>query len=281
MTPPSSPPCWTRTRSPRPSRATASATGSRASPSARTWPRGWRSPTARSSAGCARASAGRSARRAWGRSGPSSCRARGGRGLGGALYEVAHAHLLDVGARVLGSWTTAEAGARFLSARGYAASRTQEILRLDVASADLSGLDGLRARLERDGYELVPLSAVADRVDELYALDAGATADVPGTFAEDDVRLEDWLAEAIAHPQLSHEGSTVVLLRGEPVAYSLPARRAGVADGRERDDGNPSRPTPQGARSAWRSSARSPGRGRRATRRSSRRATRTTRGCST
>jgi GNAT superfamily N-acetyltransferase len=144
-----------------------------------------------------------------------------GRGLGGALYEVAHAHLLDVGARVLGSWTTAEAGARFLSARGYAASRTQEILRLDVASADLSGLDGLRARLERNGYELVPLSSVADRVAELYALDAGATADVPGTFAEDDVRLEDWLAEAIAHPQLSHEGSTVVLRRGEPVAYSF------------------------------------------------------------
>jgi GNAT superfamily N-acetyltransferase len=146
-------------------------------------------------------------------------RARG-RGLGGALYEEAHEHLKGVGARVLGSWTTGEAGARFLAARGYRPSRTQEILRLDVASADLSDLDDLRAGLALEGYELVALSAVADRAQELYALDAGATADVPGSFAEDDVRLDDWLAEALGHPQLTREGSTVVLFRGEPVAYA-------------------------------------------------------------
>lgn len=147
-------------------------------------------------------------------------RARG-RGLGAALYESAYAHLRAVGARVLGSWTTGEEGARFLAARRFRASRTQEILRLDVASADLSGLEGLRAGLAREGYELVPLAAVVDRVRELHALDAGATADVPGTFTEDDVRLEDWLAEALAHPQLSLAGSTVVLHRGEPVAYAF------------------------------------------------------------
>jgi GNAT superfamily N-acetyltransferase len=143
------------------------------------------------------------------------------RGLGGALYDAADAHLRDVGARVLGSWTTGEAGGRFLAARRFSVSRTQEVLRLDVASANLSGLDNLLRRLERGGYELVPLSAVAERAPELYALDAAATADVPGTFAEDDVRAEDWLAEALGHPQLAREGSTVVLFRGEPVAYAF------------------------------------------------------------
>lgn len=147
-------------------------------------------------------------------------RARG-RGLGAALYNAAHAHLRGVGMRVLGSWTTGRPGARFLAARGFSPTRKQEILRLDIASADLTGLDQLRAGLESEGYELVPLAAVADRVRELYALDAGATADVPGTFAEDDVRLEDWRVEALGHPQLSHDGSTVVLHRGEPVAYAF------------------------------------------------------------
>lgn len=142
-------------------------------------------------------------------------------GLGTGLYDRAYAHLLAVGARVLESWSIEEDGDRFLCARGFRATRTQEILRLDLASADLSALDGLRAAREAEGYRLLPLAAVADRPEELYALDAGATADVPGTFREDDVRLEDWLTEAFGHPQLTHEGSFVVVAAGEPVAHSL------------------------------------------------------------
>ncbi|HXV35123.1 MAG TPA: GNAT family N-acetyltransferase [Gaiellaceae bacterium] len=151
------------------------------------------------------------------------------RGLGAALFAPGFAHLLDAGARVLGSWTTDESGARFLSARGFRPERTQEVLTLDVAGADVTALADLQARLLPDGYELVPLGAVEDE-ESLYALDAGATADVPGTFAEDDVRLEDWRDEALGHPQLSREGSMVVLHGGEPVAYAFlhvaPAARA-------------------------------------------------------
>jgi GNAT superfamily N-acetyltransferase len=142
------------------------------------------------------------------------------RGLGAALFDAGYAHLLEAGARVLGSWTTDEPGARFLAARGFRPERTQEVLTLDLAGADLTGLAELRARLLADGYELVPLAALEDEAS-LHALDAGATADVPGTFAEDDVRLEDWRAEALGHPQLSREGSMVVLHGGEPVAYAF------------------------------------------------------------
>lgn len=144
-----------------------------------------------------------------------------GRGLGAALFDAAHAHLAAEGARVLESWATGDEGGRFLLARGFAAVRTQEILQLDVAAADLSGLEAAQAASVADGYLLVPLASVADRVDVLYALDAGATADVPGTYAEDDVRLEDWLAETLGHPQLTREGSFVVLAGDEPVAHAL------------------------------------------------------------
>lgn len=144
------------------------------------------------------------------------------RGLGAGLYDTAYAHLLDAGGRVLESWTTGEEGGRFLLARGFAATRTQEVLQLALATADLSGFGELVAARETEGYELLPLAAVSDRPEELHRLDAGATAAVPTTYAEDDVRLDDWLVEALGHPQLSHEGSFVVVAAGgTPVAYAF------------------------------------------------------------
>lgn len=142
-------------------------------------------------------------------------------GVGAALYDQAHAHLLAAGARVLESWSNDEEGGNFLRERGFRGIRTGELLRLELASADLSGLEGLRAAKEAEGYELVPLAAVADRPEELHAVDAEATSDVPGTYREDDFRLEDWLVETFAHPQLTHEGSFVIAAAGRPVAYAL------------------------------------------------------------
>jgi GNAT superfamily N-acetyltransferase len=155
-------------------------------------------------------------------------------GVGAALYDQAHAHLLAVGARVLESWSNDEEGGRFLRTRGFGAARTQELLRLELASANLYELEGLRAAKKAEGYELVPLAAVADRPEELHAVDAEATSDVPGTFREDDFRLEDWRVETFAHPQLTHEGSFVVLAAGKPVCYTLvhidPASRIAAND---------------------------------------------------
>lgn len=143
------------------------------------------------------------------------------RGLGAELYDRAHAHLVDVGARLLESWTTDDPGERFLVARGFRLARQQMILQLDLAAADLSELDRLREERQAEGYEVVPLAALLDRPEELYALDANATADVPGTFSEDDVRLEDWLEEMLGHPQLTPDGSFLVLTGERPVAYSF------------------------------------------------------------
>jgi GNAT superfamily N-acetyltransferase len=143
------------------------------------------------------------------------------RGLGAGLYQIALGHLEAVGARVLESWALGEEGGGFLRARGFRAERAVHRLRLDLAAADTSRLAGLRAAKEAEGYSLVPLGDVADRVEQLYEVDAAAMADVPHLHVEDDVRLEDWLEEALQHPQLSREGSFVVLAGDLPVAHTF------------------------------------------------------------
>jgi GNAT superfamily N-acetyltransferase len=143
------------------------------------------------------------------------------RGLGTEFYEQGAAHLLGCGARVLESWTTTDAGAGFLLAQGFRPGRQGTILELDVASADLSGLPELEGKLVEEGFRLAPLAAVLDRARELHAVDAEAIADVPDTYTEDDVRFEDWLDEALGHPQLTNEGSFVVLRGDRPVAHAL------------------------------------------------------------
>ena len=147
--------------------------------------------------------------------------AQRGHGYGTALFDTADERLRAVGARVLESWATEAAGGAFLRARGFAAVRTHHVLLLDLDSADVSSLTDAVAAAAAAGYELVPLEAVVDGADALYSLDAGTIADVPGTFVEDDVRLDDWLGETLGHPQLTREGSFVMLTDGEPVAHSL------------------------------------------------------------
>ncbi|MGH3038718.1 MAG: GNAT family N-acetyltransferase [Gaiellaceae bacterium] len=142
-------------------------------------------------------------------------------GLGGELYDAARAHLEDVGARSLEAWSSDEEGARFLVARGFRPVRTQRVLQLDLDTANVAGLAALGVAKEAEGFSVAPLAAVAYRAKELHALDAAATADVPATYAEDDFRYEDWLADTLEHPQLSLEGSAVVLAGEELVAYAL------------------------------------------------------------
>ena len=144
-----------------------------------------------------------------------------GRGHGGTLFTAGLEHVAAAGARSVESWSEGEPGSRFLVARGFRPVRVERVLRLDLAGADLSALPGLRAAKEAEGFTLAPLGAVADRADALYGLDAAATADVPATHAIDDFRAEDWVEETFAHPQLTQEGSFVLLAGGEPVAYAF------------------------------------------------------------
>jgi GNAT superfamily N-acetyltransferase len=143
------------------------------------------------------------------------------RSLGAELCEAARAHLASLGARALESWASDEDGNRFLVARRFERVRAQRVLSLELGTADPSDYATHLAAKEAEGFSVVLLAAVAHRTEELHALDAAATADVPQVHTEDDVRFEDWVDEMLAAPQLTREGSFVVLAGELPVAYAF------------------------------------------------------------
>jgi mycothiol synthase len=145
-----------------------------------------------------------------------------GRGLGSALYAETERYLRDLGARVLESWSYTPAGDALLGARGFRPTGHERISALDLEQANTDTLPALDERLAGEGFRLVPLGEVLHRVEELHRLYAEASADVPEYFKEDDVRLEEWRLETLAHPQLSHEGSFIALAPGDvPAALAF------------------------------------------------------------
>jgi mycothiol synthase len=145
-----------------------------------------------------------------------------GQGRGAALYAETEAYLRGLRARMLESWTYTDAGRRLLESRGFRATGHERVSALDLVKADTSALDELEERLAAEGFRLVPLGEVIDRVEELHRLYAEASVDIPEYFKEDDVRLEEWRVETLGHPQLSHEGSFVALSPdGVPAALAF------------------------------------------------------------
>jgi GNAT superfamily N-acetyltransferase len=144
-----------------------------------------------------------------------------GQSLGGALYDLAATHLLAAGAERLETYTAEPAGRTFLEERGFREQGGEPILRLDPADADVSGLPALERAKAAEGFRLVPLAEVLDRPRELHALYAVASEDVPEESTVDDIRYEEWVGECLEDPDLSREGSAVVLHGERPVSLAF------------------------------------------------------------
>jgi GNAT superfamily N-acetyltransferase len=144
-----------------------------------------------------------------------------GRGIGAALYAETERYVLGLGARILESWTYTAAGESLLQNRGFRATGTEQVSILAPARADLSALAPLEEEKTQEGFRLVPLGDVRDRVEELHRVYAAASQDVPEYFREDDIRLDEWRHETLDHPQLSMEGSAIVLFGEQPVALAF------------------------------------------------------------
>jgi GNAT superfamily N-acetyltransferase len=142
-------------------------------------------------------------------------------GFGKALFEQAESYAQELGARSVHSWADSESGNTFLEARGFRATGEERISALDPGQADLSSLPRLRSRLSEEGFHLVALGEVRDRVHELHRVYAASSADVPQDFREDDIRLDEWRRETLEHPQLSAEGSFVVVAQESPAALAF------------------------------------------------------------
>jgi GNAT superfamily N-acetyltransferase len=153
------------------------------------------------------------------------------RGIGTDLYDGAAAHLLREGAAEIRAITGDAAGQRFVEKRGYVRSRDEVVSSVDPRTVDTSRLEEELARIERDGFRLVTLGEAEQRPRELHALYAAAASDMPADHPETNVRYDEWLLETLGKPDLSLDGSFVVLAGDRPVALSfldvdLPRRKA-------------------------------------------------------
>jgi GNAT superfamily N-acetyltransferase len=156
-----------------------------------------------------------------------------GRGLCGCLYSVAEQHLLEHGAKKLETFALeGSPGQRFAEARGFRRTRRELLLRLRVAEASVADLPGLEASAHRDGFRLLPLRELAGRRRDVHALYVAASADIPADDPEDNIPYEDWERQDLGDPELSWEGSFVVVdeqARPVALAFLVVNRVAGVA----------------------------------------------------
>lgn len=154
------------------------------------------------------------------------------RGLGSSLLVRGEDHLRAHGATKLESFAIdGSGGYAFLERRGYVPRRTEVKQTLDVTSVDPEDAAAYIERKAREGFTLVPLRDLRDRPREVHAVYAAASADVPADDPDDDVPFGDWEAQDLHDPELSWDGSFVVLHEGRPVslAFLLVNSAAGVA----------------------------------------------------
>jgi GNAT superfamily N-acetyltransferase len=142
-------------------------------------------------------------------------------GIGSALFGRASRHLQEVGGRKLVSFADEESGRTFLEARGFEPGGLEHVSALEPRRVDLSALDELEAASAAEGFRSVPLADVLDRPRELHAVYATTSADVPGEFTVDDLRYDEWVRECLRDPDLSAEGSIVVVAGERLVALSF------------------------------------------------------------
>jgi GNAT superfamily N-acetyltransferase len=133
---------------------------------------------------------------------------RRGRGLGAELYGAATAHLGE--APRLRTWVDGDpAGERFVRARGF------ELTSVDrVSELDLRVWRPVPPEPKPGGYRVVSLAESLGPVEKLFARCRSGQVELP-----DD--LVEWKWDELEHPNLTREGSFVVLRGEEPAALGF------------------------------------------------------------
>jgi GNAT superfamily N-acetyltransferase len=147
---------------------------------------------------------------------------RRGRGIGGELYERVEAYLRANGAWRLRSWVDGDpAGERFLARRGFERRGADRVSSVDPRRVDVSQLRRLEAARAAEGFRLVPLGEVRDRVQALFEVCAAGERDMPSDEPETELDLESWKRDEFGVPTLSDQGSFVALARVRPVSLAF------------------------------------------------------------
>ncbi len=130
------------------------------------------------------------------------------RGLGTELYRVATAHLGE--SPKLRTWVDGDpASERFVRSRGF------ELTSIDrVSELDLRAWRPVPPEPDPGGYRVVSLAESLGPVEDLFARCRSGEVQLP-----DD--LVEWKWDELEHPNLSREGSFVVLDGEEPAALGF------------------------------------------------------------
>ncbi|MFH8977490.1 GNAT family N-acetyltransferase [Streptomyces sp. NPDC017890] len=142
---------------------------------------------------------------------------RTGRGAGGLLVRTAEEYLAAEGATKLFAWVLDEpAGLAFAERHGYERRRSAHFLRFDLANGALPPVPS-----PPPGVELRTAADYADDPRPMFELDAETLGDEPSDVAMEFTDYEAWLAETWRHPLLNRELTTVAVVDGRPVAFSV------------------------------------------------------------
>jgi GNAT superfamily N-acetyltransferase len=160
------------------------------------------------------------AREGTGRVGVSVLEEARGRGIGGRLYERAETHVVSHGAQRLRTTSNHDdASRRFLASRGFRHTLTERVSGVDPREIDLSEFSTLADAKGDEGFRLVPMTGVS--ADEIYRIDIEATRDIPMDEPFGDITFPDWERRYWRHPNVTLEGSRVVVQDGRAVSFAM------------------------------------------------------------
>jgi GNAT superfamily N-acetyltransferase len=148
-----------------------------------------------------------------------------GRGIGSQLFETAIAYLRAEGAWRVESYVQGDpAGARFLAKRGFTLSGHNRASGLELAEASVPDVTV-------PGFRLATLGETREHAHDLHAICVEGEIDMPSDEPETEVDFESWRRDEFEYPDISDEGSVVVLEDARPVSLAFvtvdPARGVG------------------------------------------------------
>jgi len=141
---------------------------------------------------------------------------RRGQGIGSALYDALLEHLRGLGAERIQGWAVQDPDAvGWCERRGLTHTRDLRFSRLDLTDLDaLPELPPMPA-----GACVAPWTEVGPAA--VHHVCAAATADEPNDVAVDAMPYDEWVAEIWEAPETDLDNSTVVVVDGTTVAYTL------------------------------------------------------------
>ncbi|MGR6320936.1 GNAT family N-acetyltransferase [Micromonospora soli] len=147
---------------------------------------------------------------------------RRGRGVGTALLTAAERRLVGLGVVTAYAKVADDPVAvGFAERRGYRRGRRAVQLRLELATATLPDLPAV------PGVELITAGKLTDP-HPVYEADLAAAADEPGDVPMDHISYPDWLAAYWDRPDLDRELTSLAMVDGDVVAFSV-----ALTDGRD------------------------------------------------